>query len=84
MPWLMGYLPHQDRCRTVTSPPGPGPSGSTPHVLTRDGGMTVTSKSAAAAQSTPPGPARAARPLAARRRADVTVGRASPVTSRAP
>jgi hypothetical protein len=52
LPWVMGCPPHQERRRTVTSPPGPGPSSSTPHVLTRDGGDSHN-KSAAAAQSTP-------------------------------
>jgi hypothetical protein len=30
LPWVMGCPPHQERRRTVTSPPGPGPSSSTP------------------------------------------------------
>ena len=30
LPWVMGCPPHQEQRRSVTSPPGPGPSSSTP------------------------------------------------------
>ena len=84
LPWVMGYLPHQEPVSDDHVPAGPRPERLDPtHVLTRDGGDSrEQGVGGRTVDATGSGPRGTSPRVPGKSRRDR--GRASPVTSRAP